>query len=420
MSGAAIDITKIKQAEEELQRARAEAKAQAANFAALVDAVPAFAFFSQDPKCEYMTASHYAHEVFGLPHGINVSMSAPQGERPNVVYYDKGRPLTAEELPMQRAAATGREFRDQELEIRYPDGRSIHILGNAVPLFDDAGKPRGAVGAFLDVTERKRIEEELSLANERFSISLRNTPITVFHQGLDLRYKWIYNPLGGHSVNQILGKTDAEILERPEDAAMVEKIKKEVLRTGKSYEGEMTVCILGATHSYHVNIDPQRDAHGKICGLTCASFELTERKRLEEERERLAVQLQLALDAAQMGWWHYEAQTENLTWDDTTKKICGLSGNSGKAEEIAKLIHPEDLARVWAKFEASAAAADDPKPYTIEYRIVLAAGAERWVEVHGRPRVRGRRSGTKAGGKRGNSAGRDRAQDRGRSVAAAA
>ena len=58
------------------------------------------------------------------------------------------------------------------------------------------------------MTERKRIEEELSLVNERFSISLRNTPITVFHQGLDLRYKWIYNPMGGHSVNQILGKTD--------------------------------------------------------------------------------------------------------------------------------------------------------------------------------------------------------------------
>ena len=33
-------------------------------------------------------------------------------------------------------------------------------------------------------------------------------------------------------VNQILGKTDAEILERPEDVAMVEQIKKEVLSTG--------------------------------------------------------------------------------------------------------------------------------------------------------------------------------------------
>ena len=163
MSGIALDIAKAKETEEELERARAAARAKAEEFSALVDAVPALAFFSQDPKCEYMAASHYAHEVFSLPYGTNLSMSAPNGERPNVVYYEDGRPLQAEELPMQQAASTGRVFRNKELEIRYPDGHSVYILGNAVPLLDEAGKPRGAVGAFLDVTERKRIEEELRL-----------------------------------------------------------------------------------------------------------------------------------------------------------------------------------------------------------------------------------------------------------------
>lgn len=382
MSGAAIDITKLKETEEELKRARAEARAQADTLAALVDAVPALAFFSQDPKCEHMTASHYAHEVFSLPYGSNVSMSAPQGERPDVVYYDAGRALAAEELPMQQAAATGRVFRDKELEIRYPDGRSIYILGNAVPLFDEKGRPRGAVGAFLDVTERRRMEEELRLATERFRISLRNTPITVFNQDRDLRYTWVYNPIGGHNVAQILGKTDAEILERPEDAAMMESIKRNVLRTGQSYEGEVTVSILGAMHSYHVNIDPQRDVQGQICGLTCASFELTERKRLEEERQKLSDQLQLALDAARLGWWHYDAVRQVSTWDDTTKEICGLSANSGHPLEVGKLVHPDDVERAWAQFETAMNPAD-PKPYGSQYRIVRPDGLERWIEAHG-------------------------------------
>jgi PAS domain S-box-containing protein len=383
MSGAAIDITKIKQAGEELQRARAEAKAQAANFAALVDAVPALAFFSQDPKCENMTASHYAHEVFGLPYGINVSMSAPQGERPNVVYYDKGRPLTAEELPMQRAAATGREFRDQELEIRYPDGRSIHVLGNAVPLFDDAGKPRGAVGAFLDVTERKRMEEELSLANERFSISLRNTPITVFHQGLDLRYKWIYNPLGGHSVNQILGKTDAEILERPEDVAMVEQIKKEVLSTGKGYEGEMTVSILGAMHSYHVNMDPQRDAQGRICGLTCASFELTERKVVEEALRQQRERAEFVAEGSDVGFWFCDLPFDKVIWDKRVKQHFWLpAGDSPVTMEIFySLLHPEDRERTREAVENSIR---NNQQYDVEYRTVAPDGRHKWIRAVGR------------------------------------
>ena len=384
MSGIAIDITRLKQAEEELKRTRGEAKAQADNFGALLDAVPALAFFSQDPKCEFMIASHYAHEVFSLPYGKNVSMSAADGERPNVVYFDKGRALAAEELPMQKAAATGREFRDQELEIRYPDGRSMQILGNAVPLFDEEGKPRGAVGAFLDVTERKRMEEELRLATERFRISLRNTPITVFNQDRDLRYTWIFNPMGEHSVAQILGRTDADILDRAEDLKMVQEIKKKVLETGESYEGEMTVCILGVTHSYHVNIDPQRDARGNISGLTCTSFELTERKRLEEERKKLAEQLQLALDAAKMGWWHYDHAAQTCSWDDTTKKICRVSSNSGSVAELRKLIHPDDLDRATREL-GKAMDSHDPQPCASQYRLLRADGAERWLEVHGVP-----------------------------------
>jgi PAS domain S-box-containing protein len=324
-------------------------------------------------------------------------MSAPEGERPRVVYYDKGRALKAEELPMQQAAATGRELRDKELEVRYPDGRSIYIFGNAVPLLDECGKPRGAVGAFLDVTERKRIEAELRLVNERFRISLRNTPITVFSQGTDLRYKWIFNPMGGHSVEEILGKTDAEILDNSEDAAMIEGIKNEVLRTGKSYEGEMTVRIMGAMHAYHVNFDPQRDANGNICGLTCATFEMTERKRLEDEREKLGIQLQLALDAAQMGWWRYDAVRQIFTWDDTTKSICGLRGNSGRPEEIERMVHAEDRKRGSAAFLAAIDPVD-PKPYTNEYRIVRPDGTERWVEAHGAAEFEGTGSDRKLAG----------------------
>ncbi|HKU24451.1 MAG TPA: PAS domain-containing protein [Candidatus Sulfotelmatobacter sp.] len=388
MSGIALDIGKAKETEEELDQARAEARAKAAEFSALVDAVPALAFFSQDSKCEYMTASHYAHDVFSMPYGINVSMSAPEGQKPNVVYYENGRELKPEELPMQQAAATGLVFRNKELEIRYPDGHSLYIFGNAVPLLDDAGKPRGAVGAFLDVTERKRIEEELRLANERFSISLRNTPITVFSQGTDLRYKWIYNPMGGHSADEILGKTDFDILDRREDAEMVREIKKEVLRTGNSYEGEMTVQIMGVPHTYHVNMEPQLDPQGHICGLTCASFELTERKRLDEERQRLGGQLRLALDAAQMGWWHFDAVRQISSWDDRTKNICGSSANSGDPDDLNKIIHPQDRERAWAAFQG-AIDPKNPKPYDIEYRIVRPDGSERWVEAHGSPEFEG-------------------------------
>ncbi len=69
---------------------------------------------------------------------------------------------------MQTAAAQGIEVHDVELDVVHPDGETIHLLGQVVPLFDDEGKSRGAVGAFLDITERKRALER-AMQTERLA-----------------------------------------------------------------------------------------------------------------------------------------------------------------------------------------------------------------------------------------------------------
>ncbi|MCI0527952.1 MAG: GAF domain-containing protein, partial [Nitrospira sp.] len=77
-----------------------------------------------------------------------------------------GKELAAEELPMQYAAAHGVEVRDLELEVVYEDGTSIKLLEYVSPLFDEQGKTRGCVGAFVDITERKQAEEALQKAHD--------------------------------------------------------------------------------------------------------------------------------------------------------------------------------------------------------------------------------------------------------------
>jgi PAS domain S-box-containing protein len=380
MSGAAMDITQFKETEEKLQRAQADATAQADNFAAILDVMPAAAFYSNDRECKLMVASRAAYELLRLPYGTNVSKTAER-ERPTYRMFENGRELSSTELPMQRAAATGLPVNGKELEIRFEDGSSVFIFGHAVPLFDEAHQVRGAVGTFLDITDRKVIEERLRAATERFQVALRGTPITVFSQDTDLRYKWIHNPVGGHVASQIIGKTDRELLEDPKDAALFESIKGEVLRTGKSYQGEVSASILGVRHYYHVNIDPQRDAAGRVNGLTCATFELTDRRRMEADREKLARQRQLALDAVKLGWWHYDVATATTTWDETFRGIFGFQGNSGSAEDFFRVIHPDDLAMVLGRFE-SVLKATDSKPYSGEHRIIRPDGSIRWLEGH--------------------------------------
>jgi PAS domain S-box-containing protein len=111
--------------------------------------------------------------------------------------------------------------------------------------------------------------------------------------------------------------------------------------------------------------------------------EVNERMRMQTELENVFTQRQLALDAARMGWWHYDPVTRISRWDERYKEIFQVSGYEQSNDEImATRLHPEDLPGVWAKVEAALNPAD-PQPYSAEYRIILPDGSVRWIEAHG-------------------------------------
>ena len=154
------DITDRKLAEDALRRREAEARARAEELAILMDTVPALIFIAHDPECRRMSCSKKTYQFMHVPEWGNVSMSAPEEERPTSYRVMKdGNELTPDQLPMQ-IATTGREVHDFELTFIFNDGTSRDLLGDAVPLFDDSGKVRGSVGIFLDITEHKRLEME--------------------------------------------------------------------------------------------------------------------------------------------------------------------------------------------------------------------------------------------------------------------
>lgn len=71
-----------------------------------------------------------------------------------------GTPPAEAELPLQRAIWLGEATREQELILRLPDGSQRVLLVNAVP-FPETDGTRQAVSMILDITERRRAEEEL-------------------------------------------------------------------------------------------------------------------------------------------------------------------------------------------------------------------------------------------------------------------
>ncbi|MEI8233194.1 MAG: response regulator [Verrucomicrobiota bacterium] len=151
-------------ADEAIALARALAEHRLADMEALMEAVPSIVFISHDRECRRMAGNRLGRKVLRLPADANLSKTAPPGEVPMGFQAMKnGTPILPEELPLQQAAK-GREIRDYEMDLVFSDGSIVTIIGNASTLRDENGKPRGAVGAFVDITERKRAEEKLQAA----------------------------------------------------------------------------------------------------------------------------------------------------------------------------------------------------------------------------------------------------------------
>ena len=73
----------------------------------------------------------------------------------------------------------------------------------------------------------------------RYAAALRGSQVVVYTQDRDLRYTSISNPMAGRGVEDILGRTDDEILP-PESAAAAAALKREVLTTGQPKLGATT------------------------------------------------------------------------------------------------------------------------------------------------------------------------------------
>ncbi|MCB0085107.1 MAG: PAS domain S-box protein, partial [Caldilineaceae bacterium] len=253
------------------------------------------------------------------------------------------------------------------------------------PLLDSDDKVVGITCASTDITQIKQAEQTLRTSEERLQIAVRNSGLSVSHVDGNLRYTWIVNPQHPFAREEIVGKTDAELL-GAERASGLTALKRRVLESGQGIHQEYTMHTVTGPRTWDVTLEPIRRANGTIGGVTTASLDITTRKQAEEALRVSENRLRLAVEAGNMGIWHWNLNDDVLTWSDLQYTLLGLAPNEPMTmARFYALVHPDDRPQVQALFRQiqDAAPDNDEASFEHEYRVVKPDGQVRWLSTRG-------------------------------------
>lgn len=156
-------------AEAEISRLNSELRGHLEELQTLVNVAPVGIVVAHDPECRQVTLNVAAEKMLGVSSNVEAPHQGFAGFRA----LRGGRELEPEELPMPCAAREGRGVEGEELDIIQRDGSTLTCYVCASPLFDDAGKVRGSLGVFVDLTERKHAEREILRLNAELERRVR-------------------------------------------------------------------------------------------------------------------------------------------------------------------------------------------------------------------------------------------------------
>lgn len=150
-----------------IQRLVEQGQTAGSRLRAMFNALPFATLIADDAACTRVVANRKACEALSLEAGADGSLMLTQADTErSVQFLRNGREIPFEELPMRVSAAEGKTVSDVEIDVRLQNGRLCKWLVFAGPLLDENRKPRGAVGAFVDITERSRETEALKFITD--------------------------------------------------------------------------------------------------------------------------------------------------------------------------------------------------------------------------------------------------------------
>lgn len=274
--GTAIDITERKQMEEELQRSEELTHR-------LLEAVPG-AIVEAESSGRIIRANIEAQRVFGLSALDFLRHSVEDVARTAI--FENGLPMPPEQFPLLRCLTSGEDQPPIGIGLRRADGTITWGMCSAVPLIDiSSGQISGAVLTFLDITQRKKMEDALREEEERyrrfFEDDLTGDFIADINGTLQACNRTFVTIFGFDSPEEAQQTPLSALLESPEafqEMLNTLRVSGKIEyhdRTGRRKDGR-TIHIIE-------NLIGLFDDHGTLTGVRGYVFDNTAHKLLEQQ-----------------------------------------------------------------------------------------------------------------------------------------
>jgi PAS domain S-box-containing protein len=272
-----------------------EAREATANkmFQAVLDANPQYICW-KDRGSAFLGCNANHAGLFGLPDTASIAGKSDwdlhRGDSAGIQkFIDDDRAVMEADAPRYRIVE----------KAAYPDGSRRWLETNKVPLHDAEGRVYGIMVAYSDITERKRIEDELAYERALLGALMDGSSDNIYFKDRESRFircsRSLASSLGLPGPEEMVGHTDFDYFRR-EHAEEAFADEAEVMRAGLPIRKEERDMPMGRPDAWVlVEKMPLRDDSGSIVGTFGITRDISARKLAEERIRGLLEEKELLL-----------------------------------------------------------------------------------------------------------------------------
>lgn len=260
-------------------------------------------------------------------------------------------------------------------------GELVDVAVSISPIRDADGRVIGASKIARDVTEAKRAERAVAAALQAGEVGTYYWDIPNDRVTGDRNFVALFGVLPDDRSFAPVADFIAGV--HPEDRDRVASEIQRTLNDGTPYRTEYRVIRPDGERWLLARGAVGRDADGRPLDWAGVLVDITARKAIEEALAASLSRLDYAVEAAGLGFWHWDLPLGEIHWDDRVKKHFHLPPNARITTELLyQRLHPDDRRPTRDAIERSIT---EGTGYDIHYRTVdPATGAEKWVRSIGR------------------------------------